>query len=256
MNVSPPAPTTSPRSRLGFTLVELLVVIAILIVLAALGFKGASQALRTAKMSRNMANMRDLGTVLSTYAAEYGHFPPGTDTTYTRGPLDRDGVPMGGRAPDIVNAYREMWSINETWLSPVVRARLSPVGDNYQPTHYSGHPVLMYDETYQDGPVSSQVVSRPGETFLICDGVPINPNAEKDHDSNKDANPTMVQWFDYSDRERLEAEHPIPTIPAGTPNRAGPDFRNNDRCHVLFVDGSISAFSPDDFKVKHITLAY
>jgi prepilin-type N-terminal cleavage/methylation domain-containing protein len=63
------------ESLRGFTLVELLLVIATIALLAALLFPVLSSARKQARMSRCTANLRQIGTALSLYAADYGEYP-------------------------------------------------------------------------------------------------------------------------------------------------------------------------------------
>jgi prepilin-type N-terminal cleavage/methylation domain-containing protein/prepilin-type processing-associated H-X9-DG protein len=66
-----------PR-RGGFTLIELLVVVAIIGVLAALGFSGASAAIKKSQMTECLSNMRQIGTAMQLFVGENGGRLPGT----------------------------------------------------------------------------------------------------------------------------------------------------------------------------------
>jgi prepilin-type N-terminal cleavage/methylation domain-containing protein/prepilin-type processing-associated H-X9-DG protein len=66
-----------PR-RQGFTLIELLVVISIIGVLAALGFSGASAAIKKSQMTECLSNMRQIGTAMQLFVGENGGRLPGT----------------------------------------------------------------------------------------------------------------------------------------------------------------------------------
>ena len=62
----------------GFTLIELLVVISIIGVLAALGFSGASAAIRKSQTTECLSNMRQIGTAMQLFVGENGGRLPGT----------------------------------------------------------------------------------------------------------------------------------------------------------------------------------
>ncbi len=247
----------SRRSLTGFTLIELLVVVAILLALAALVFTVSSRAVQAARITHNMSKLRDLGGYYGTYAAEYGHYPPGWDPSYGKGPLDRDGNPMNGRGPDLINAFREVWEMHDGFLSPTAEGRLVGYNGTNQPTNYSAHPVLGYHPPEVNDPVPAQNVSRPSETFLLLDGVPKDPSHVNDPGSSKNCQTGVRQWNRFTKvADPRRAQAPLPTTASEGRDRNGPDFRNNGKCHVLFCDGSVRAFRPEDFKVKHVTLGY
>ncbi len=58
-------------TSLGFTLIELLVVIAIIAILAAILFPVFAQAKKSAKSAATLSNLKQLGTSLHMYAADY-----------------------------------------------------------------------------------------------------------------------------------------------------------------------------------------
>jgi prepilin-type N-terminal cleavage/methylation domain-containing protein/prepilin-type processing-associated H-X9-DG protein len=58
-----------PRKN-GFTLIELLVVISIIGILVALGFSGASSAIRKSQMTECLSNMRQIGTAIQLFVGE------------------------------------------------------------------------------------------------------------------------------------------------------------------------------------------
>lgn len=67
----------SADCRRGFTLIEMLVVIAIIAVLAALVTSAVSSSMQTASRAKAAANFRQLGAVITTYAADNNQQFPG-----------------------------------------------------------------------------------------------------------------------------------------------------------------------------------
>lgn len=249
---SNPALRRAHRSRpRGFTLMELMVVVVIIITVAALSIFGVRRALTSARISNNMQRLRDLGQVFTTYSAEYGHYPPGWDSSYGLGPTDENNQPMNGRGPDLVNAYLGLTQLDERWLSPMVQAKLVAYTKGGQPTNYSGHPALCYNADDRPDPLPSSVVSRPSETFLLLDGI------SKATTSNRNCQTSVRQWYSYeSVTDTRRANKPLPVKPSGGVESNGPDFRNRGKCHVVFCDGHVEAFAPGDFKVKHVSLRF
>ena len=66
---------SSPRSH-GFTLIELLVVIAIIAILAALAFPMASRMIASGHTAKATGNIRQIGALMSSYAAENNNCLP------------------------------------------------------------------------------------------------------------------------------------------------------------------------------------
>ncbi|HEY3414386.1 MAG TPA: type II secretion system protein [Armatimonadota bacterium] len=68
---------TQRSRRGGFTLIELLVVIAIIAVLAAMLFPAIAKARESARRSRSLSNVRQLGLAMQAYAGDYDGRLPG-----------------------------------------------------------------------------------------------------------------------------------------------------------------------------------
>ena len=70
------------QTEKGFTMIEMLVVIAIILILAALLFPFLRGAMETARQTKCMSNLRQLGIATFTYAADNNGRGPFNDSTY------------------------------------------------------------------------------------------------------------------------------------------------------------------------------
>jgi prepilin-type N-terminal cleavage/methylation domain-containing protein len=64
-----------PKSARGFTLVELLVVISIIVILSTIGLTIYSQAQRSARISRRLADLKAAQVAIETYRTQNGTYP-------------------------------------------------------------------------------------------------------------------------------------------------------------------------------------
>lgn len=165
------------RNRFGFTLIELLVVIAIIAILSAILFPVFTQAKVAAKKTASISNMRQVGTAMTLYIADYDDTTPalyyydannlGLPTTqgfyywpvlirpYAKSeqiflcPLDRDEDPVlvdsQGRGRfdpknelhDYIMGANPSYGLNYRYLNTRVNAP-DPNGTNPSPYHYLG----------------------------------------------------------------------------------------------------------------------
>lgn len=87
------------RRSAAFTLLELLVVIAIILTLAALAFLGGRKVMAGAAKSRNVSQMRQIGSAVAMWAAEYNNNEPMYFANGT-GDFGHEGK-MPGKNPDL-----------------------------------------------------------------------------------------------------------------------------------------------------------
>lgn len=183
----------------AFTLIELLVVIAIIAILAAILFPVFAQAKMSAKKASDLSNLKQIGTGVMMYTADY-------DDMFPRGHYD-DTVNWGSNGvtwheavwPYIRNGGRkEAWSGNGTravggiWASPA-----EPANSVYgYGAHNAIMPVMAQDWYTNPGPNTAETPSRSttqldrsANTILVTT-MGVNPDW-----SNTSANVLESDWW-------------------------------------------------------------
>lgn len=92
------------RTRRGFTLIELLVVIAIIAILAAILFPVFAKARQRARDSACLSNLKQLGTAVNLYAADYD------DYVYPQVYNEYWSMPAGAAPPRTVSFAAQHWA--------------------------------------------------------------------------------------------------------------------------------------------------
>ncbi len=72
------AKSSPPRRQRAFTLIEVLVVIAIIVILAAILIPSLNSALESAKATKDLSNLRQIGALMQTYLNDKDQILPAT----------------------------------------------------------------------------------------------------------------------------------------------------------------------------------
>ena len=229
---------------LGFTLVELLVVITIIVVLAAVVLTITRKVMDSAKASRNMTNLRSLASQIQTFAADQGYYPPGFDENF---PSTSSFTQK--RWPEILLENSGAKPAREEYLSPTKGSKLEP-GMTWQPINYATNVAVCYRTGGQR--VRPANIQRPGETVLLGD-VTTQAGAE--------STPHKGGLASFSPKgATLAADTPAAgqqTASFWTGAATGqPEYRNNGKAHMVFVDGHVQAFKEGELKAKHFSIKY
>jgi prepilin-type N-terminal cleavage/methylation domain-containing protein/prepilin-type processing-associated H-X9-DG protein len=174
----------------AFTLIELLVVIAIISILMAILFPVFAQARASARNVHDLSNMRQLGSSLMMYAADYderyvpiGSWNDPTITPFTNPAGPQPGVPWNGWALKLMiytkngQIFRSpfMPNVANWWTGPCSTSNGMPITSTYSMNwflgaddSYIGGPGEYYNQT-PDGtgfhtPLSMGAVDEPAQT--------------------------------------------------------------------------------------------
>lgn len=245
--------TTTHKPRSGFTLVELLVTMAIVIVLAALAFTLSSKAMKAAKASKCVSNLRQIGSVIHEIREEgidnghnsAGFFPPYAGQISAPSPWRSFNIyeligEKAGFCEFEGGSYR--WSVHpsDTFLqNPLSEHELC--GDTEKASQVTGKKFSSWGSygynTLIEGWVA-QHTSSPKKTRF--DDVPFPERTILMAEQNPKHGDVPI-WFGPWGN----------SIPAGS---------YNDSVHCLFVDGHVQLLKNDylasaEGKKKHIELS-
>lgn len=256
---------SAQSARNGFTLVELLVVITIIVVLAALSFSVASRMVKSARITAEMANLKQSGQAISIYSIDAGYYPMGWD--------GNKGLSWAGILVEDSNAADSKITQADYLWSPVLKVKV-PLTENIETvTHFTANPAIMtdVDQSSNSTPKAPKFVmrqsrlQRPSEQILLAGVVPRDAASvfKSGHSvswalrgliggNGSGGNPPSL---DPANSEKLIA------FPANIKNLTTgslPDFNRygDGKGRFYFVDGHIQVMAPSEIKQKHFAVSY
>jgi prepilin-type N-terminal cleavage/methylation domain-containing protein len=264
-NCHPPADAPAPCARNGFTLVELLVVIVIIAALALLSFTVATRMIKSARITAEIANLRQSGQAISISAVDAGYFPMGWDGNQA---LSWAGVLV----KESNSADSKITQADYLW-SPVLKVKVPLTQNIATVTHFTVNPAIMtdVDESSTSTPKAPKFIirqsqlQRPSEQILMAGVVPRDAvNIYKSGHAMSWALRALIGGNggggNPPSRNPANSEKPI-DFPADIKNLSTgslPDFNRygDGKGRFYFVDGHIQVMAPSELKQKHFAVSY
>lgn len=236
------------KNPAAFTLVELLTVIAIIGILAAIIIPVVGSVRQSARETQNLSNLRQIGTLYATYAADNkGAYP----TAYA----NATGVSWRG----LLNAYILPGADPTAQATAMRQLTNSPTAAipnaTGQGAHYSANTYLTADPASSaslaaDGkgvlPVKAQWVIRPSQVILVADGTQSEAGGDAAPAFSKPDN--WGTWTNVTKPYVYDAAKDTDTTAA----RGCLRFRNRGKLHAVHVDGSAKAYGQTDLTYGNI----
>ena len=129
----------------GFTLVELLVVMAVIAILAALLLPALAKGKSAAQSAACKSNLRQLGTALNMYVADYDKYP-GNAVMYSGG------------------EFSAIWATGMNWLNPYIGGKYDPSAINDRLFRIPTTPTVFNCPAIKPRYVPG-LMGQPGQTF-------------------------------------------------------------------------------------------
>jgi prepilin-type N-terminal cleavage/methylation domain-containing protein/prepilin-type processing-associated H-X9-DG protein len=234
----------NPTKKDGFTLVELLVVIVIIAVLAALSFTVAPRMMLKARANAAMQNLRQLGPLISTYAADHEmKLPPAkakaTQPDGTNVDVQWNEICLALLYPDTPPAEfikEAWWQDNKVILNnPLFKKTATPRG--WSPLN-SGYAI---NEMIPENLALASTGTVPAHDELLTISVPLA--AIGDPSRTPLIAPCDNFFFRYDETQLAEFK-------SGTLK----ELLSDGKIPVLFVDGHIESISPSDYLARELFL--
>lgn len=233
-----------PAEKDGFTLVELLVVIVIIAALAALSFTVGPRMLLRARTNAATQNLRQLGPLISTYAADHEmKLPPAkapaTQPDGTTADVQWNEICLALLYPDTAPAEfktKAWWKNNKVLLNnPLFKETATPRG--WSPLN-SGYAI---NEMIAENLALASTGVVPAHTELLGVSVPLAAIA--DPGRTPLIAPCDNFFFRYDEAQLSEFK-------SGTLK----ELLSEGKVPVLFVDGHIEAISPSEYLERKLFL--
>lgn len=233
---TPPIPAfISDMKKRGLTLVELLMAIAILAILAAISIPYVRSSIEKGQAAKCMANLKDLGVLINSYAVDKEHYPPHRNSA--------------GPYPPWYEL--ENWSgikDSPSWLCPSRLIKSVPSGatiTTFTPAYSANTRVFTATGLRVAG------VPRPSQVIALIDagqqsrGVAFHQLTVPDTAANNPAN----------------ADRPLTGAPIAEPNTDITTtpcvrYRHQGCANALFVDGHVEPKKLGTILEKNISVSY
>jgi len=235
---------TSRRGRSGFTLVELLVVVVIIAALAALAFTMGPRMMTRAKASESMQNIRQIGPLLSTYAADHGMKLPAakaqvTQLDGTTTDLQWNEVCLALLFPETPPAdfkTKDWWKNNKALLrNPLLKETAAAGGWAPLNPGYAMNEMIAENLALAIGAVT------PSHNDLLAISVPFAALADP-------VRTALIAPFNHFTYRYDAAEV------SGFKTEPLHGLLVEERVPVLFVDGHIETMSPNEYVARKLYL--
>jgi type II secretory pathway pseudopilin PulG len=249
-------------SLAGFTLIELLMMIAVLALLAAILAPSFSKVRDSARSTRSVSNLRQLGVAINMRATEHGGRYPivfgpqvknGANILWSHeiSPyLSSDNQPPSG--PGSTGLIASLWPlfISPTTIAPPEFDPSNPYLDSTYSMNGNLNEITIEAESRINFGLPKVRVINPAQTVLLIDG------GQWESGSQADASLYNVYL------ETLDSTTPNAYVATPSPNPEGLfghgniAYRDKGRAATLWCDGSVSHIEPGGFKHKHFNIRF
>ena len=234
---------THPKKQ-GFTLVELLVVIVIIAALAALSFTVGPKMLKQAKANAAMQNLRQIGPLLGTYAADHEmKLPPAkAPATQPNGTVVDEQwheaclALLFPQTPPAEFKTPAWWKANKTFIrNPMLKETALPGG--WTPLN----PGYAMNEMIAENLALATGGALPTHDALLAISTPLAALGDPQR------TPLIAPFNQFTFRYDAAEISSFKSAPLM-------DLLSDGKVPVLFVDGHIETMTPDEYLLRQLFL--